>query len=391
LSEEINDHLLQKKNCSNRNIHNDHINEDSKDCYYIDDDTDLNPNNKRNGYTSKTIKSDIGQFELNTPRDRDGSFEPQIIKKGQTVLTEDLDKKIINLYASGMSYSSISTHIKNMYGIDISTSTITNITDKIIPKIKEFKNRQLEDIYIIVYLDAMHFKVKENGKVVAKAFYTVLGVNQEGFKDILGIYIQDSEGSNFWMSVLSDLQNRGIKDILIACIDGLRGFPEAINTIFPNTEIQLCIIHQIRNSLKYIASKDQKEFMFDLKQVYKANNKEFAENKLLELDEKWGKKYPIVIKSWNNNWEKLSAFFKYSPEIRKIIYTTNIVEGFHRQVRKITKTKGAFSSELALEKIIFLAIENISKKWNMPIPNWSLTIGQFSIIFGDRVKLDLKF
>lgn len=290
-----------------------------------------------------------------------------------------------------MSYSSIYTHIKNMYGIGISTSTITNITDKIIPKIKEFKNRQLEDIYIIVYLDAMHFKVKENGKVVAKAFYTVLGVNQEGFKDILGIYIQDSEGSNFWMSVLSDLQNRGIKDILIACIDGLRGFPEAINTIFPNTEIQLCIIHQIRNSLKYIASKDQKEFMFDLKQVYKANNKEFAENKLLELDEKWGKKYPIVIKSWNNNWEKLSAFFKYSPEIRKIIYTTNIVEGFHRQVRKITKTKGAFSSELALEKIIFLAIENISKKWNMPIPNWSLTIGQFSIMFGDRVKLDLKF
>jgi len=313
--------------------------------------------NKRNGYSAKTVKADIGQFEIDTPRDRDGSFEPQIIKKRQTVLTEDLDNKIISLYAGGMSYSSISSHIRDMYGIDISTSTITNITDKIIPKIKEFKERSLDEIYPILFLDAMHFKVKESGRVIAKAFYTVLGINQNGYKDILGIYIQDSEGSNFWLSVLADLQNRGVKDILIACIDGLVGFPEAIKSIFPQTEIQLCVIHQIRNSLKYIASKEQKEFMVDLKKVYKANTKEYAEEQLLSLDEKWGKKYPIVLKSWNNNWEKLSAFFAYSPDIRRVIYTTNIVEGFHRQVRKITKTKGAFSSELALEKLIFLAIE----------------------------------
>lgn len=346
--------------------------------------------NKRNGYSTKTVKADIGQFEIDTPRDRDGSFEPQIIKKRQTVLTEDLDSKIISLYAGGMSYSSISSHIRDMYGIDISTSTITNITDKIIPKIKEFKERSLDEIYPILFLDAMHFKVKESGRVIAKAFYTVLGINQNGYKDILGIYIQDSEGSNFWLSVLADLQNRGVKDILIACIDGLVGFPEAIKSIFPQTEIQLCVIHQIRNSLKYIASKDQKEFMVDLKKVYKANTKEYAEEQLLSLDEKWGKKYPIVLKSWNNNWEKLSAFFAYSPDIRRVIYTTNIVEGFHRQVRKITKTKGAFSSELALEKLIFLAIETISKKWNMPHQNWSLTISQLAIRFGNRLKLDLK-
>ena len=366
LSEELNAHLLTEKE------ENDAL------------------QNKRNGYSSKTVKADIGQFEIDIPRDRDSSFEPQIVKKRQTILTEDLDNKIISLYAGGMSYSSISSHIKDMYGIDVSTSTITNITDKIIPKIKEFKERLLDEVYPIIFLDAMHFKVKESGRVVAKAFYTVLGINQSGYKDILGIYIQDSEGSNFWLSVLTDLQNRGVKDILIACIDGLIGFPEAIKSIFPQTEIQLCVIHQIRNSLKYVASKDQKEFMIDLKKVYKANTKEYAEERLLELEEKWGKKYPIVLKSWNNNWEKLSAFFAYSPDIRRVIYTTNIVEGFHRQVRKITKTKGSFSSELALEKLIFLAIENIKKKWNMPYPNWSLTISQLAIRFGSRVKLDLK-
>jgi len=346
--------------------------------------------NKRNGYSYKTIKSDIGKFELEVPRDRTSSFEPQIIKKGQTILTEDLDNKIISLYAGGMSYSDISSHIKDMYDIDISTSTITNITDKIIPRIKEFKERQLEEIYTILFLDAMHFNVKEDGRVISKAFYTVLGINRDGYKDILGIYIQDSEGSNFWLSVLTDLQIRGVKDILIACVDGLIGFPEAINSIFPKTEVQLCIVHQIRNSLKYVASKDQKEFMVDLKKVYKANTKEYAEEQLILLDEKWGKRYPIVLKSWNSNWAKLSTFFSYTSDIRRVIYTTNIVEGFHRQVRKITKTKGSFSSELALEKLIFLAIENISKKWNMPFPNWSLTISQLSIRFGNRIKLDLK-
>lgn len=367
LSEELNSHLAdEKKECFEKR-------RGGYDGFYP------SYSNKRNGYSTKTVKSDTGQFDIDIPRDRDSNFEPQIVKKRQTILTEDLDKKIINLYGSGMSYSSISSHIKDMYDIDISTSTMTSITDKIIPKIKEFKERQLEEIYPIVFLDAIHFKAKENGRVVTKAFYTVLGIKQSGYKDILGIYIQDSEGSNFWLSVLTDLQNRGIKDILICCIDGLKGFPEAIKTVFPKADIQLCIIHQIRNSLKYVASKDQKEFMIDLKKVYKANTKEYAEEMLVELDEKWGKKYSVVLKSWNNNWEKLSTYFFYSPEIRKVIYTTNTIEGFHRQVRKITKTKGAFSSELALEKLMFLVIQNVTKKWNMPIPNWGLTISQFSI------------
>ena len=283
----------------------------------------------------------------------------------------------------------MSKHIDEMYGIEISKSAITNITDRIIPKIAEFKERQLEVVYPIIFLDAMFFKVKENGKIISKAFYSALGVDKDGKKDILGIYVQESEGANFWLNILTDLKNRGVNDILIACVDGLKGFPEAINSIFPNTEIQLCVIHQIRNSLKYIASKNQKEFMADLKLVYKANTKEFAEEKLLELDEKWGNKYPAVLRSWQNNWDNLSSYFKFPDEIRRLIYTTNAVEGFHRQVRKITKTKGSFSSTQALEKLLYLAIQNIKKKWNMPIPNWSLIISQFSIKFDGRIKLDL--
>ena len=219
--------------------------------------------------------------------------------------------------------------------------------------------------------------------------YTVLGIDQQGKKDVLGLYLSESEGANFWLSVLTDLNNRGVKDIFIACIDGLKGFPEAINSIFPKTEIQLCIIHQIRNSLKYVASKNQKEFMEDLKLVYKANSKDLAESKLLDLEEKWAKKYPLVLKSWNNNWHNLSGYFKYPPEIRKMIYTTNAVEGLHRQIRKVTKTKGSFTSQTALEKLIYLAIKNISKKWLMPVPNWSLIVGQLDIFFASRLKLDL--
>lgn len=288
-----------------------------------------------------------------------------------------------------MGYRDISSHMEEIYGIEISKSAITAITDKILPKIKEWQNRPLDEIYPIIFLDAMHFKCTENNAVVSKAFYTVLGIDQEGKKDVLGLYLAESEGANFWLSVLTDLQNRRVKDVLIACIDGLKGFPEAINTIFPKTEIQLCIIHQIRNSLKYVASKNQKEFMEDLKLVYKANSKEFAEEKLLELEEKWGNKYPVVLKSWNNNWHNLSGYFKYSPEIRKMIYTTNAVEGLHRQIRKVTKTKGSFTSQTALEKLIYMAIKNISKKWNMPVQNWSLIIGQMDVFFVNRLKLNL--
>lgn len=346
-------------------------------------------NNRKNGYNSKTVKTKDSAFVLDTPRDRNASFEPQIVKKGQTVLTEELDNKIIALYGLGMGYRDISEHISDIYGIEISKSSITAITDKILPKIKDWQNRPLDEIYPIIFLDAMHFKCNEENKVISKAFYTVLGIDQQGKKDVLGLYLSENEGANFWLSVLTDLQNRGIKDIFIACIDGLKGFPEAINSIFPKTEIQLCVVHQIRNSLKYVASKNQKEFMEDLKLVYKANSKDLAESKLLELEEKWGKKYPLVLKSWNNNWHNLSGYFRYPAEIRKMIYTTNAVEGLHRQIRKVTKTKGSFTSQTALEKLIYLAIKNISKKWNMPVPNWSLIVGQLDIFFASRLKLDL--
>ena len=346
-------------------------------------------NNRKNGYNSKTVKTKDSAFVLDTPRDRNSSFEPQIIRKNQTVLTEELDNKIIALYGFGMGYRDISEHIKDIYGIEISKSSITAITDKILPKIKDWQNRPLDEIYPIIFLDAMHFKCNEENKVISKAFYTVLGIDQQGKKDVLGLYLSESEGANFWLSVLTDLNNRGVKDIFIACIDGLKGFPEAINSIFPKTEIQLCIIHQIRNSLKYVASKNQKEFMEDLKLVYKANSKDLAESKLIELEEKWGKKYPLVLKSWNNNWHNLSGYFRYPEEIRKMIYTTNAVEGLHRQIRKVTKTKGSFTSQTALEKLIYLAIKNISKKWNMPVPNWSLIVGQLDIFFAGRLKLDL--
>lgn len=347
-------------------------------------------NNRRNGYTSKTIKTGVSDFELDTPRDRDNTFEPNIVKKNQTILTEELDNKILSLYSLGMSYRDISKHIEEMYGIEISKSLISNITDKIIPQIEDWQNRPLESIFPIVFLDAIHFKCREEGQVITKAFYTVLGINQQGKKDVLGLYISESEGANFWLSVLTDLKNRGIEDILICCIDGLKGFPEAINTIFPKTEIQVCIVHQIRNSLKYVASKDQKEFMINLKEVYKANNKDYAETKLLDLEEKWGKKYPIVIKSWNSNWNNLSSYFKFPEEIRRIIYTTNAVEGLHRQIRKYTKSKGSFTTQEALKKLIYLAIQNITEKWSQPIQNWSLIISQLDLYFEKRLKLDLK-
>ncbi|MFT7087905.1 MAG: transposase-like protein [Rickettsiales bacterium] len=389
LSEELNQHLSQEKQEYSEFDHDYDVDFESG----FDSRNDFNDarrvNNRRNGYNSKTLKTKESAFVLNTPRDRNGNFEPQIVKKNQTVLTQELDDKIIALYGLGMGYRDISSHMEDIYGINISKASITAITDKILPKIKEWQSRPLDEIYPIIFLDAMHFKCTDGGVVVSKAFYTVLGINQEGRKDVLGLYLSESEGANFWMGVLTDLNNRGVKDVLIACIDGLKGFPDAINSIFPKAEIQLCIIHQIRNSLKYVSSKNKKEFMEDLKLVYKAISKDLAESKLLDLEEKWGKKYPLVLKSWNNNWHNLSGYFKYPPEIRKMIYTTNAVEGLHRQIRKVTKTKGAFTSQQALEKLIFLAINNISKKWVMPVPNWSLIIGQLDIFFANRLKLDL--
>lgn len=349
-----------------------------------------NTPNRRNGKMSKTIKSETGSFELETPRDRLGSFEPEIVKKRQTVLNESLDNKVLSLYSIGMSYEAISEHLAEMYGLEVSTSKISLITDKLLPLITEWRNRPLDSVYPIVFLDAMHFKVRVEGKVVPKAFYTVLAVTSEGKKDILGLYLSEAEGARFWLGVLSDLKARGVEDILIASIDGLKGFPEAIAEVFPKTEIQLCVVHQIRNSLKYVASKEQKAFMADLKLVYKATSKELAEHHLLELNEKWGKKYPAVMRSWSNNWEALSQYFKYPEIIRRMIYTTNIVEGFHRQIRKYTKSKGAFTSENALNKLIYCACQKVLEKWNQPMHNWGAIVSQLQMFFDDRLHLGLK-
>ncbi|OJX02956.1 MAG: IS256 family transposase [Caedibacter sp. 38-128] len=346
--------------------------------------------NRRNGKSSKTMQSPMGSFELETPRDRESSFDPQIVKKRQTVLNASLDNKILGLYALGMSYQDIASHLKEMYDFDVSPATISAVTDKLIPIIAEWRSRPLEAIYPIIFMDGMYFKSRENGKVISKVLYNILGINQEGRKEILGFYVAESEGAHFWLGVLNDLKQRGVQDILIACVDGLTGFPEAIKGVFPQTEIQLCIVHQIRNSLKYVASKNQKEFLKDLKSVYQAPNKENAEHHLLKLEEKWGEKYPMVLKSWHINWENLSHYFQYSGEIRKLIYTTNAIEGFHRQVRKFTKTKGAFTSEMALFKLVYCACQKIAEKWNQPLQNWALTISQLDVYFEGRLKLELN-
>jgi len=354
------------------------------------DEPERTRGNKRNGKGKKTIKSSAGSFEIETPQDRHSNFEPELIKKRQTILAESLEEKIIGLYGLGMSYRDISRHISEMYDTDISHTVLSQITDKIIPEIKAWQNRPLDAVYPIIWLDAMHFKVKDQGKVVHKALYNILGINKNGYKEILGIYISESEGANFWLQVLTDLNNRGVKDVLIASIDNLSGFSEAIQSIFPKSEVQSCIVHQIRNSLKYVASKNQKEFMRDLKQVYRADTREIAEMELSNLSDKWGKKYPIVIESWQKNWDKLSTYFDYTGPIRKLIYTTNPIEGYHRQIRKVTKTKGAFPSETALLKLVYLATKRVEQKWTTPLQNWSMTVQQLAIKFEGRLELDIK-
>jgi putative transposase len=354
------------------------------------DDDQRQHGNKRNGRGKKTVKSSIGSFEIETPQDRQSSFEPELIRKRQTILAESLSGKIIGLYGLGMSYRDISKHIEEMYDMEISHTVLGQITDKIIPDIKAWQSRPLDPVYPIIWLDAMHFKVREDGKVVHKALYNILGINKEGRKEILGLYVSESEGANFWLQVLTDLNNRGVKDVLIASIDNLNGFSEAILSIYPQTEVQSCLVHQIRNSLKYVASKDQKEFMKDLKKVYRANSKDLAETELLNLEEKWNKKYPVVIESWQKNWDKLSTYFQYTEPIKRLIYTTNPIEGYHRQIRKVTKTKGAFTSEMALIKLVYLATQRIQQKWTSPIQNWGLTAQQLAIKFEGRLDLGLQ-
>jgi putative transposase len=342
--------------------------------------------NRKNGTTSKTMKGPTGAFELNTPRDRAGTFEPQIVKKHQTHLTDELERKIIGLFALGNSYQDIRSHIAELYGVSLSNGTINAVTDKLLPELQAWRERDLEAIYPIVWLDAIHYKIKENGRYVSKAIYTLLGLNIEGKKELLGLYLSDQEGAHHWLSVLTDLYNRGVKDILIACVDGLKGFPEAIESIYPNTEIQHCIIHQIRNSMEYVASKNQKAFMADLKSVYKAATLNAAELALDDLDAKWGEKYPMVIKSWREKWPTFSAYFKYPDYVRKAIYTTNAVEAVHRQFRKLTKTKGGFANENSLLKLLYAGILKASERWTHPVQNWNLTLSQMAIHFPGRLE-----
>ena len=347
--------------------------------------TEENGPNRKNGTTSKTMKGPTGSFELKTPRDRSGTFEPQLIKKHQTYLTDELERKIIALFALGNSYQDIRAHIAEMYDIELSNGTINAVTDKLLPELQAWRERDLEAIYPIVWLDAIHYKIKENGRYVSKAIYTILALNIEGKKELLGLYLSDQEGAHHWLSVLTDLYNRGVKDILIACVDGLKGFPEAIESIYPKTEIQHCVIHQIRNSLKYVASKNQRAFMADLKPVYKAATLNAAEIALDELEAKWGEKYPMVIKSWRDKWPTLSAYFKYPDYVRTAIYTTNAVEAVHRQFRKLTKTKGGFASENALLKLLYAGILKASERWTHPVQNWNLTLSQMAIHFPERL------
>lgn len=345
--------------------------------------------NKRNGKGSKLVKTSLGSIPIKTPEDRHSNFEPSIIKKRSRVLADNLAPKIIGLYSKGMSLRDISDHIQEMYDTEVSTTTLSNIIDRIIPEVEEWQNRALDEVYPIVWLDAMHYKVKCDGRVVSRAVYNILAINTSGYKDLIGMYVSENESANFWLNVLTDLKARGVKDILIACTDNLAGFSQAIKSIYPQVEIQKCIIHQIRNSLKYVAYKNRKEFMSDLKPVYKAVNKNQAEIELDKLAVKWKKTYPIVIKSWRENWEELSTYFAYDTSIRNLIYTTNAIEGFHRQVRKVTKTKGVFTTDMSLKKLLYLAISNISKKWTQPLKDWPITFQQFSIRFGDRLKLTI--
>ena len=341
--------------------------------------------NRKNGKSSKTLKTSAGNIRLETPRDRSGTFDPQFIKKNESSVSAEIESKILSMYGRGLSYSDIREHVEEMYGISVSHAAITAVTDKIIDGVKQWQQRPLESHYPFVWLDAIHYKVKDQGRYANKAIYTVLGLKMDGKKEVLGLYLSESEGANFWLSVLTDLQHRGVDDILIASVDGLTGFPEAIRTIFPKTEVQLCIVHQIRNTIRYIGWKNQREFMKDLKPVYRAISKQAAEDALDALEEKWGNQYPIVIKSWRRKWDDLSAYFKYPEDIRRVIYTTNAVEAVHRQFRKLTKTKGAFPNENSLLKLLYLGIENASKKWNMSFRDWGQTLSQLAIFFEGRL------
>lgn len=343
--------------------------------------------NRRNGHTHKNLQSPLGDFEIFAPRDRNASFEPQIVEKRRHKISSDIDAHILALYGRGMSYSDIQQHLSEIYGLDISDGTISAITDRIIPTIKEWQNRPLESVYPVIWLDAMYFKVRDQGTVKTKCIYSILGVTREGEKEVIGIYFGEHESSTFWRQVLYDLKLRGVKDIFIACIDNLKGFADAIEDHYPMADVQLCLVHQMRNSMKYISDKDLRPMVKDLKMIYKAGNEDMAKHCLDQAEGLWGEKYKAVFKSWHVNWERLICFYKYPPALRRLIYTTNPIESYHRMIRKVTKTKGAFNSEDAIIKQIYLATMNAQTRWNGTIFGWSSIRRDLQAYFGERFEI----
>lgn len=341
--------------------------------------------NSRNGHSKKTLKTSFGNIDIETPRDRNGEFEPQLLKKNQTSISQDIEEKILSMYAKGMTTSDIEAHIQDIYGLEVSDTTVSRITDKILPVAKEWQQRPLESVYAVVFLDAIHYHVRSEGQIIKKAVYIAIGVSLDGKKDVLGMWVGENESAKYWATVLNSLKNRGVDDIFIACTDNLTGFSEAIEAIYPKTEIQNCIIHQIRNSSKYVSYKDIKALMADLKAVYSAVDEPAALDALDAFAVRWNKKYPKIAESWRSNWPKLSTYFKYPQEVRRLIYTTNTIEGFNRQLRKVTKSKSVFPTDDSLLKMLYLAMIDITKKWTGRRQDWSTIHAQLSVFFADRM------
>ena len=341
--------------------------------------------NSRNGHSSKTLRTSFGDVDISVPRDRKGEFEPQVLKKNQTSVSQDIEEKILSMYAKGMTTGDIETHIQDIYGIEVSDTTVSRITDKILPLAKEWQQRPLEAVYAVVFLDAIHYHVRSEGQIVKKAVYIAIGVDLDGKKDVLGMWIGENESAKFWATVLNGLKNRGVEDIFIACTDNLSGFSNAIEAVFPRTEIQNCIIHQLRNSGKYVSYKDLKALMADLKAVYAAVDEEAALAALDAFSARWDKKYPKIAQSWRDNWANLSTYFKYPQEVRRLIYTTNAIEGFNRQLRKVTKSKSVFPTDDSLLKMLYLAMMDITKKWTGRRQDWSFIYAQMAVFFADRI------
>lgn len=349
---------------------------------YRNKDTD----NSRNGHSSKTMHTSYGDMDVAIPRDRNGDFEPQVIKKYQNTVTQDMEEKIISMYAKGMTTGDIESHMRELYDIDISDSTISRITDKILPIVRQWQERPLEEIYAVVFMDAIHYHVRNEGRIVKRAVYIAIGIDMAGHKDVLGMYVGENESAKFWLSIMNGLKNRGVVDILIACVDGLTGFPQAIEAVFPNTEVQHCIIHQIRSSTRFVSYKDIKALMADLKRVYAAPTEETAFSALEEFGNRWNGKYPKISKSWSDNWATLSIYFKYPEPVRRLIYTTNAIEGFNRQLRKVTKSKTVFPSDDSLLKMLYLATMDITKKWTGHRQDWGVIHSQLEIYFEERLS-----